>query len=88
MQPADIVDCVTHHDQAGEAETEGETVPFGGIDAAFAQDVRIDQTAGQQFHPAAVFADRAASAAADQAADIEFEARLDEGEIARGEGGL
>ena len=84
MQPADIVDRITHHDEPRQSQTEGESVPFGGIDAALAQYVRIHQTAGQKFHPPAMLADRAAVAAADQTSDIEFETRFDEREISQG----
>src|SRR5579863_5005526 len=83
LQPAYVVDRVTHHDQAGEAESKRETAPLPGIDAAFEQHVRVDQAARQQFHPAALFANRAAGSATDQAPNIEFEAGLDEREIAR-----
>src|ERR1035438_355904 len=83
LQVAYIVDAVPHHDEARETQAEGETAPLLGIDAAGAQHVGVHQAAGQQFHPAALLADRAAGAAANQALDIQFEARFDERKIAR-----
>ena len=63
-------------------EAESEAAPLVGIDAAHAQNVGMHQAARQQLHPAALLAHRATGAAADQALDIELEARFDEGEIA------
>ncbi len=80
---ADIVDSVAHHRQARQAQAERESVPFVRIDAAHPQHVGMHQAARQQFHPAALFAHRAARAAADQALNIQLEARLDERKIAR-----
>src|SRR5580704_13571427 len=80
LQPADIVDCVTHHYQARQAEAEREAVPFFGIDAAHAEHMRIHQAAWKKLHPAALPAHRASRAAADQTADIELESGLDERE--------
>src|ERR1039458_7374434 len=79
---ADVVDGVAHHDEAREAQAEGEAVPLGGVDAAHAEDVGVDEAAGEEFHPAALLADRTAGTAADEALDVELEAGLDEGKIA------
>ena len=82
VEQANIVDAVAHHRQARQAQAEGEAAPFFGIGAAGAQHGRMHQAAGQQLHPAGLFAHRAARAAADQALNIELESGLDEGEKA------
>ena len=82
LQVADVVDAVAHHGQARQAQAEGEAVPLFRVDAAHAQHVGVHQAAAQQLHPAALLADRAAGAAADQALDVQLEARFDEREKA------
>ena len=81
MKMANIVDSVTHHGQAREAQAEGETVPLLRVNSAHAQNVGVHQAARQEFHPAAVFAYRAALATAQQALDIELKTRLDKREV-------
>src|ERR1035441_3714686 len=79
---SDVVDGVAHHDEAGEAQAEGEAIPLAGVDAAHAEDVGVDEAAGEEFHPAALLADRTAGAAADEALDVELETGLNEGKVA------
>src|SRR5580704_14271996 len=81
LQLPDIVDAVTHHRQTRQAQSEGEAVPLFGVDAAHPQDFRVHQAARQQFYPPALLAHRATWAAADEALNIEFKARLDERKI-------
>ena len=47
LELANVIDGVTHHNKAGEAEAEGKTAVLFGVDAAETEDVRMDETAGQ-----------------------------------------
>src|SRR5262245_12998893 len=79
----DLLDAVAHHRQAVDAEAEREARPLRGVDPARAQDVRVDQAAAEEFHPARPLADRAARSRADEAAQVELERRLGEREERR-----
>src|ERR1035438_237862 len=79
LQQANIIDRVAHHGQTRQSQAERETAPVVRINTAHAQDVRMHQATGHQLHPAALFADGAAGATADQALDVELEARFRKG---------
>ena len=79
----DVVDAVAHHGQARQSQAEGEAAPLIRIDAAHPQHIRIHQAARQQFHPAALLADRAAGTAANQALDVQLETGFDERKVSR-----
>src|SRR6185503_13375935 len=81
-QVADVVDAVALHDDPREAHAEGEAGVALGVDAAVLQHHRVDHAAAAGLDPAALLADLAALAAADQAAHVELEAGLDEREVA------
>ena len=74
---ADIVNFVTQHYEARQAEPEGEAGPLLGVDTARAQHVGVHHPAGQQFDPGAALA-HAAAVLAEGAARVELEARLNE----------
>jgi len=80
---ADLLDPVTHHREPVDAEAEREARPRRGVDAAGAQHVRVDQAAAEDLDPPRPLADGAARAAADQAAKVELERGLGEGEERR-----
>ncbi len=73
LQQANIVNAITHHGQTRQPQPERESAPFFRVNVAHAQHIRMHQTAWQQLHPAAVLANRAARAIANQAANIQFE---------------
>ena len=79
---SNVVDPVAQHHQTREPQPEREAAPLLGIDAAGPQNVLVDEAAGQQLDPRRALAD-AAAGAAERAARIELEARLDEREVAR-----
>ena len=77
---ADVVDAGPHHDQALDAESEGEAAVDVRVVADRAQHIGMDHAGAAHLQPAGVLADAAARAAADRAVDGEIDARLDEGE--------
>src|ERR1700691_2567319 len=83
LQQSNVVDAVPHHRQTGEAQSEGKSIPFFGVDTAILQHVRMNQSARQQFYPPTLLAHWATYSAANQASYVEFKARLDEREVSR-----
>src|SRR5271165_3563995 len=83
LHQPDVVDSIAHHGEPRQAESKCKTVPLFRVDAAHPQHVRMHQTAGKQFHPAALFAYGTARSAADKALNVEFESGFDKREISR-----
>src|SRR5579863_2990125 len=81
LEKANIVDGVAHHGQAREPQAEGEAAPLIRINTAHVQDVGMHQAAGHQLNPAALLADGAAGATADEALNVELEAGFHERKI-------
>lgn len=77
----DIMDSVFHHCESGQTDAEGESAVFMGIDSAVPQDFRMNQAAGDQFDPA-ISAGGASFSSAEQALQIQFKSRFNEGEKA------
>ena len=78
---ADVIDTVAKHRNALDAHTESVAAVLLGIDAIVLEDRRIDHAATENLEPTRAFADAAAFAAAESAADIHLGRRLGEGEI-------
>src|SRR6185503_7726367 len=78
---SDVVEVVTHHHESIQAEAESETLPALGVDVPRPQDVRMHHAAAAELDPSRLLA-HAAAVRAERAADVELEARLDEGEVA------
>src|SRR5579859_3207317 len=85
----DIVDLVFEHGQAIDAHSEGKAADFFGVVVDEAVDGGIDHACAEKFDPTRAFALGAgaatggrARAAAENAGDIEFDARLGERKIA------
>src|SRR5712664_1594118 len=76
----DIVDAVLEHGQAIDAHAEGEAADFFRVVFDEAVDGGIYHAGAEKFNPAGAFALRA-GAAAENAGNIEFDARLGEREI-------
>src|SRR6185436_11180580 len=91
----DVVDLVFEHGQAIDAHAEGEAADFFGVVVNEAVDGGIDHASAEELDPARAFALGAstaagacAGAAAEDAGDVEFDARLGEREIAGAEAGF
>ncbi len=78
---ANIVDPEAHHGQARQAKPKGKAAPLVRIDAAHTQHIWVHQPARKELYPAALFTHRAARAIANQALNVEFEARLDKRKV-------
>src|SRR6185503_21264096 len=83
-------DVVAEHRHALDADAEGEAGVALGIDAGVLEDDGMDHAAAEDLDPSRVLAEAAASALAvglhaEDAADVDLGARLDEGEVARAE---
>src|SRR5580692_4638849 len=90
-----VVDLVFEHGEAVDAHAEGEATDFFGVVVDEPVDGRIDHACTEEFDPAGAFAFRAraaggacAAAAAEDAGDVELDARLGEREIAGAEAGF
>src|SRR5713226_3397964 len=83
VEETDVIDVVLEHRHPLDPETPRVAVPLLGIDAAVAQDLRMDHPAAADLKPSFVPAALAAGARADAAGDVELEARLGEREVAR-----
>src|SRR6266700_4808444 len=87
----DIVDAVLEHRQAVDADAEGEAADFLGVVIHEAVDGGIDHAGAEKLDPGSAFtlgagaAIRIAGSATKGAGDIELDARLGEGKIARAE---
>jgi ABC-type multidrug transport system fused ATPase/permease subunit len=90
-QELDVRDVELEHRRAIDAHAEGEAGVALGVDAAVAKDVRVDHPAAEHLEPAGALADAAAlvearlGVEAEDAADVELGARLDERKVARPE---
>src|SRR5579885_1395710 len=81
-EEADLADAVFEHGDTLHAHAEGETAIAFGIIADFAQQLRMDHARAENFQPAGVFAETTSLAIAENAANINFGARLCEWEVA------
>src|SRR6202012_931758 len=83
LHQADIVNGIAHHGQARQAKAKGKAVPLTRVKPGIFNHVWMHQTARQKFNPSAVFANRAAAAAADEALNIQLKAGLNKRKISR-----
>src|SRR5260370_25941644 len=83
VEQADVIDVVLEHRHPLDPEAPRVVVPLLGIDAAVAQDLRMDHPAAARLEPSLVAAALAARARADAAGHVELEAGLGEREVAR-----
>src|SRR5690242_19952387 len=84
----DVVDAIAQHGDPLDAQPEGEAAILVGIVANIAQHARINLAGAAHLEPAAVLADAAARAAADDAVYVELGAGLREREVAWAEADL
>ena len=82
---AQVVDAVFELADAFDAHAECKAGVFVAVDAKILQHFRMHHAAAQDLHPAGMFADAAAAAAADAAIDVHFRAGLGERKIRRPE---
>ena len=78
---AEVVHLPLEHGDTLNAHTEGKAGVLFGVDAGGFEHVRIYHAAAHDFEPAGAFADVAALAMADVAADVHLGGRLGEGEV-------
>src|ERR1700722_710224 len=91
----DVVDLVFQHGQAVDAHAEGEAADFFGVIVDEAVDGGVDHAGTEEFDPTGAFALGAsaatcgrATAAAEDAGDVEFDARLGKRKVAGAEAGF
>src|SRR5258706_6779516 len=84
----DVVDAIAQHGDPLDAQPESEAAILVGIVANIAQHARINLAGATHLEPAAVLADAAAGATADDAVYVELGAGLREREVARAEANL
>src|ERR1700675_1535894 len=91
----DVIDLVFQHGQAIDAHAEGEAADFFGVVVDEAVDGGVDHAGAEEFDPTGAFALVAsaatcgrAAAAAEDAGDVEFDARLGERKVARAKAGF
>src|SRR5262249_47993758 len=78
----DVVDGVLEHGDALRAHAEGKAGPLLGIVAAVVQDTRVYHAGAHDLQPAALLAQAAALAAADDAVHVHFDRRFGKREVA------
>src|ERR1700688_3048131 len=91
----DVVDLIFQHGEAVDTHAEGEAADFFGVVVDEAVDGGVDHAGAEEFDPAGAFAFGAdtatgacAATAAEDAGDVEFDARLREWKIAGAEAGF
>ena len=81
-QQSDIVDTVLQHRDPLNTDTECDAGVDVRVNSAVLQNLGMDHAAAEHFNPAGMLAQAAALSAAFKAADVHFNARFREGEIA------
>ena len=87
-EEANIGDAVKEHGDAFDADAKGPSARDFGVDVPGFEDVGIDHAGAQDLDPAAAFAKPPTFLSAADAGDIDFDARLSEGEKAGTESDL
>ena len=85
---ANIVDAITEHGDALDADAKGEAAPFFRVIAAGLKDLRVDHAGAKDLNPTGALAGLASFAATGEARDINLNAWLGEWEVRRTETNL
>ena len=80
---SDVIDSVSHHDEASEAEAKGPALVFIGVNAAGFEDGRVGHAAAHEFDPTGFFAHTASFFIAKNAGHVELKSGFHKRKIAR-----